>query len=149
MERDEANSFWRAGPGYADEWLKFDKMVIANGHYRFPRFLDVPGLEKWLAAGKAAHSAWYRRSGDSGSPFLIVGGNFSGRDIVTDITSLLPTSVVHLSVREPPLDPLRNDRVQYRGQAVEFLAIDGNDKGKIRYEGGTEDEIDSCVLATG
>ena len=84
-------------------------MVIGNGHYRFPLLLDVPELDKWLAAGKAStHPAWYRRLADSGSTFLIVGGNFSGRDIVTDITSLPSTSVVYLSVREPPLNPLRN-----------------------------------------
>ena len=151
LERDETNSFWRvrsSGPGYTNEWLRFDKVAVANGHYRFPRLPDIPGSSEWLAAGKAAHSACYRRPADSRNT-LIVGGNFSGRDIVTELASPPSTSVVYLSVREPPLNPLRHSKVQYRGRVVEFLAIDGNDKGKVRYEDGTEDEIDSCILATG
>ena len=83
-------------------------MVVANGHYRFPRFPDIPGLDKWLAAGKATHSAWYRRPADSGNTFLIVGRNISGRDIATEMASQPSTSVVYLSVREPPLKPLRD-----------------------------------------
>jgi len=145
LERDETNSFWRvrlSGPGYGNEWLRFDKVVVANGHYRYPRFPGVPELGKWLAAGKATHSAWYRRPADSGNTFLIVGGNFGGRDIATEIASQLSTSVVYLSVREPPLKPLRHSKVQYRGKVAEFLAVGGNDKGKVRCEDGTEDEID-------
>jgi hypothetical protein len=152
LERDETNSFWRvrlSGPEYESEWLRFDKVVVANGHYRFPRFPDIPGLDKWLAAGKATHSAWYRRPVDSGSAILVVGGGFSGRDIATEMGGLPSTSVVYFSIREPPLDPPRNDKIEYRGQVAEFLAIDGNGKGKVRYEDGTEDEIDSCILATG
>jgi len=152
LERDQTNSFWRvrlSGPGYGNEWLRFDKVVVANGHYRFPRFPDVPGLDEWLAAGKATHSAWYRRPVDSGSTLLVIGGGFSGRDIATEMAGLPPTSVVYLSVTEPPLDPPRNSKVQYRSRVVEFLALDGKGRGKVRYEDGTEDEIDSCILATG
>jgi len=152
LERDETNSFWRvrlSGPGYTSEWLRFDKVVVANGHYRFPRFPDIPGLDRWLAAGKATHSAWYRRPVDSGSTLLVIGGGFSGRDIATEMARLPSTSVVYYSVREPPLDPPRSDKVQYRGQVVEFLTIGENGKGKVRYEDGVEEEIDSCILATG
>lgn len=152
LERDEINSFWRvkvSGPGYDNEWLRFDKVVVANGHYRFPRFPNVPGLDEWLAVGKATHAAWYRRPVDSGSILLVVGGGFSGRDISTEIASLPSTSVVYLSVTEPPLDPPRNSQVQYRSRLMEFLPFDREGRGKVRYEDGTEDEIDSCILATG
>jgi hypothetical protein len=152
LERGETNSFWRvkvSGPGYGDEWLRFDKVIIANGHHRFPRFPDVPGLDEWLTAGKATHSAWYRRPVDSGSVVLVVGGGFSGRDIATEVAGLPSTSVVYLSVTEPPLDPPRNSKVQYRSRLEEFLSFDTGGRGKVRYEDGTEDEVDSCILATG
>ena len=152
LERDETNSSWRvrvSGPGYGNEWLRFDKAVVANGHYRFPRFPDVPGLDEWLAVGRATHAAWYRRPVDSGSTLLVVGGGFSGRDISTEIAGLPSTSVVYLSVTEPPLDPPRNSKVQYRSRLAEFLPFDGEGRGRVRYEDGTEDEIDFCLLATG
>jgi hypothetical protein len=152
LERDETNSFWRvrlSGPGCGNKWLRFDKVVVANGHYRFPRFPDITGLDKWLAVGKATHSAWYRRPVDSGSVILVIGGGFSGRDIATEMAGLPSTSVLYLSITEPPLDPPRNDKVQYRGRVAEFLTLDGRGRGKVRYEDGTEDEIDSCIVATG
>jgi hypothetical protein len=152
LERNETNSFWRvrlSGPGCGDEWLRFDKVVVANGHYRFPRFPDIPGLDEWVAAGKFAHSAWYRRPVDSGSSLLVVGGGLSGRDVSTELASLPSTSVVYRSTTEPPLDPPRNSKVQYRSRLVEFLPFDGEGRGKVRYEDGTEDEVDSCILATG
>jgi len=152
LERDETNSFWRvklSGPGCGDGWLRFNKVIVANGHYRYPRFPDIPGLDKWLAAGKATHSIWYRRPVDSGSTILVIGGGFSGRDISTEMAGLPSTSVVYYSVKEPPLDPPRNSKVQYRSPVVEFLALDGSDRGKVRYEDGSEEEVDSCIIATG
>ena len=152
LERDETNAFWRvrlSGPGYGGKWLKFDKVVVANGHYRFPRFPDIPGLDEWLAAGKAVHSAWYRRPVDSGSSPLVVGGGPSGRDIATEIASLPSTSAVYFSVAEPPLEPLRNCGIRYRARVAEFFPLDGKGKGRVRYEDGNEDEVDSCILATG
>jgi len=152
LERDETNSFWRvrlSGPGYGNEWLRFDKAVVANGHYRVPRIPNILGLDKWIAAGKAVHSAWYRRPVDSGSAILVVGGGFSGRDISMEMAGLPSTSVLYFSVIEPPLDPTPNSKIQYRGRVAEFLAIDEEGKGKVRYEDGAEDEIDSCIVATG
>ena len=152
LERDETNSFWKirvSGPGNGNGWLRFDRVVVASGRYRFPRFPDVPGLNKWLAAGKATHSAWYRRPVNCGSTFLVVGGGYSGRDIATDIAGLPSTTAVYFSISEPPLDPPRNGKVHYRSRVVEFLPFDEEGRGKVRYEDGTEDEIDSCVLATG
>src|ERR1700677_2950050 len=40
--------------------LDFDFIIVANGHYRVPRYPDTPGLSKWIATGKKSHSAWYR-----------------------------------------------------------------------------------------
>ena len=152
LERDETNTFWRvrlSGPGYGNEWLRFDKVVVGNGHYRFPRFPNVLGLDKWLAAGKATHSVWYRRPADCGSTLLVVGGGFSGRDIATEMANLPSISDVYFSVTEPPLDPPRNSKVLYRARVAEFLPLEGKGKGKVRYEDGSEDEVDSCILATG
>ena len=152
LERDETNAFWRvrlSGPGYGGEWLRFDKVVVANGHYRIPRIPNVPGLDEWLVAGKATHSVRYRRPVDSGSSPLVVGGGPSGQDIATEIAGLPSTSTVYFSVTKPPLDQPSNSKVQYRARVAEFLPIDGEGKGKVRYEDGNEDEVDSCILATG
>jgi hypothetical protein len=152
LERDETNSFWRvklSGPGCGNEWLGFDKVVVANGHYRFPRFPNIPGFDEWLAAGKATHSAWYRRPVDSGSAILVIGGGSSGRDIATEMAGLPSTSVLYLSITEPPLDPPHSGKVRYRGQVAEFLTLNGRGRGRVRYEDGTEDEVDSCIVATG
>ena len=152
LEREETNASWRvrlSGPGFENEWLKFDKVVVANGHHRLPRYPDIPGLDKWLTEGKATHSAWYRRPVDSGSTILVIGGGFSGRDICTEMAGLPSTTVVYFSVREPPLDPPRTTKFQYRGLVAEFLAIGEDGRGKVRYEDGTVDEIDSCILTTG
>jgi hypothetical protein len=58
------------------------------------------------------------------------------------------TSAVYLSITKPPWIPPRNSKIKYRGRAVEFL-LDERGKGKVRYEGGGEDEVDSCIIATG
>ena len=152
LERDETNRFWKVrstGPEDGSEWLRFDKVVVANGHYRFPRFPNVPGLDEWLAAGKATHSARYRRPVDSGSTPLVVGGGPSGHDIATEIAGLPSTSAVYFSVTGPPLDQPQNSKIQYRTRVAEFLPLDDKGKGKARYEDGSEDEVDSCILATG
>ena len=152
LERDKANKFWRvrvSGPGYGKGWLRFGKVVVANGHYRFPRFPDVPGLDKWLAAGKATHSAGYRRPVGHGSTVLVVGGGPSGRDISIEVATQPSTTAVYLSVTGPALYPPGNSKVQYRSRLAEFLSFDEQGRGRVRYEDGTEDEIDSCILATG
>ena len=114
-------------------WVRgqVDKVVVANGHYRFPRFPDIPGLDRWLAAGKAAHSAWYRRSADPGNRPLVVDGGPGGRDIATETTNLPSTPAVHFSIAEPPLGPLRNDAIQPRARVTQFLPLDGEGKGML------------------
>lgn len=152
VERDESNSFWRvrvSGPRYEDEWLRFDKVVVANGHYRFPRFPDVPGLDEWLAVGKVTHAAWYRRPTNHGSTILVVGAGPSGRDISIEMASLPSASFVYLSTSGRKSDPPNNSKIQYRSRVTKFLPLDEGERGKVQYEDGTEDEVDSCILATG
>ena len=152
LERDETNSSWRArlsGPGRGNEWLRFDKVVVANGHHRFPQFPDIPGMDEWLAAGKAVHSAWYRRPVDPGGTVLVVGRGPSGRDISTEMASQPSVSEVYLSVAEPPSDLPHSSKIQCRGRLVELLPLDGGVKGRVRYKDGAEDEVDLCILATG
>ena len=67
---------------------------------------------------------------------------------MTEIAGQPFTSAVYFSVEELPLDPPRGSKIQYRGQVVEFLALDGNGKEKVRHEDETEVEVDSCILAT-
>ena len=85
---------------------------------------------------------------NSGSTFLVIGEGFSRCDISVDMAGLLSTSAVYFPIKEPPLDPPHNSKIQYRGQVTEFLTIGGN-TGRIRYEDMSEDGINSCILATG
>jgi hypothetical protein len=63
------------------------------------------------------------------------------------MAGLPSTSVVYFAGDvSPQFDPSRNDKVQYRARV---LTLDGKGKGKVRYEDGVEDEVDSCILATG
>ena len=38
------------------EELKSDLVVVANGHFRKPRYPDTAGLRSWLDYGRATHS---------------------------------------------------------------------------------------------
>ncbi|EGN95517.1 hypothetical protein SERLA73DRAFT_186564 [Serpula lacrymans var. lacrymans S7.3] len=121
--------------------LHFDHIVVANGHYRLPRYPDTPGLSKWLSQGKASHSAWYRRPHNLGDVVMVVGGGPSGQDISAEMRSTAKV-VIHAltgAVRED------HENFKQRGRPIEF-----KDGGQVIFEDGTEESgIDHCILATG
>ena len=60
---------------------RFDFVVIANGHHRYPRFPEYPGR----FAGETLHSADYRTPDlFQGKRVLVIGGGNSGCDIVVE-----------------------------------------------------------------
>jgi hypothetical protein len=121
--------------------LDFDFIIVANGHYRVPRYPSIPGLSKWIAAGKASHSAWYRYPHNFGEVVLVVGGGPSGHDISAEMGTFAQT-VIH-STSDGVSEEVGN--LKKRGRAVEF-----QDGGRVLFEDGTtESEIDYCILATG
>ncbi|KAL1698851.1 hypothetical protein EV121DRAFT_296750 [Schizophyllum commune] len=125
------------------EQFPADLLVVANGHYRKPRYPNVPGVQAWLDAGKAKHSAWYRRPSDLGRKLLIVGGGPSGTDISDDLRDHADT-ILH-SATEPPKHRFPN--IHARPRVVEF---GDPETGTVRFSDGTvESGIDYTILATG
>lgn len=150
VRRDTTDSKWAVqilgeGPGTDVQTLDFDFVIVANGHYRRPRYPTTPGLSKWIAEKKASHSAWYRRpsGSDIGQTTLVVGGGPSGQDISAELRSVAST-VIHSMVGSEPED---NGNLKRRGRVVEFR---GTDTGEVVFEdGSTETGVDHCILATG
>lgn len=132
------------------ERLKFDFVVVANGHYCKPRYPLAAGLRSWLDSGRAMHSAWYRRPDEFAhhKTVMVVGGGPSATDLCTDLTSIIP-----LLLHSIPASPSQvgvtypDDTETYRkvGQVVEY-----RDGGSVLLEDGSiELNIDLVILATG
>jgi len=149
VHRDPPNSRWKvtlSTNSNSDETLPFDLVLVCNGHYRIPRYPEVPGLAKWLQAGKATHSAYYRRPHNLGKVVLVIGGGPSGLDISEEMCSFADT-VIHSATGASHGDI---GNLKRRGCAVQFHEIEGDGKGQVTFEDGTtEYGIDHCILATG
>ncbi|CDO70497.1 hypothetical protein BN946_scf184569.g40 [Trametes cinnabarina] len=127
------------------ETRQYDLVLIANGHYRVPRFPDTKGLDAWRARGKVTHSAWYRRPEDYTGKILVVGGGYSGMDVASE-TRPFAKEVIHSITGVTPEDE-DGGKFKKRGRVVEYLDAD---EGKVIFEDGTsENGIDHVILATG
>jgi hypothetical protein len=132
------------------ERLKFDFVVVANGHYRKPRYPFATGLHSWLDSGRAMHSAWYRRPSEIShhEAIMVVGGGPSATDLCTDLMGIIP-----LLLHSIPASPSQigatypDDTETYRkvGRVVEY-----RDGGSVLLDDGSiELNIDLVILATG
>jgi len=120
---------------------KFDLVIICNGHYKVPRYPDIPGLGAWLNARKATHSAWYRNPSPTlGDTILVVGGGPSGQDISNELR--LSGRTVFQSVSSPEgLGPHARGRLSQ---------LNDPSKGEVTFsDGSTLSNIDYCIFATG
>jgi len=132
------------------EGLQFDFVVVANGHYRKPRYPVVTGLQSWLDSGRAIHSAWYRRPG----PFarhkkvMVVGDGPSAVDICMDLTGVIPL-LLHSTPGPTPSSgaPFPNDTKNYTKVTRVAEYLDGG--SILLVDGSTESDIDFVILATG
>ncbi len=132
------------------ERLRFDFVVVANGHYRRPRYPLAAGLQSWLDSGHAMHSAWYRRPGEFAhhKTIMVVGGGPSAMDICTDLMGTIP-----LLLHSIPAAPSQigvtypNDTETYRkvGRVVEYRG----DRSVLLDDGSIEPDINLVILATG
>ena len=132
------------------ERLKFDFVVVANGHYRKPRYPLATGLHSWLDSGRAMHSAWYRRPSEFAhhKTVMVVGGGPSAKDLCTDLMSIIPF-LLHSIPPSPSqiADTYPDDTETYRkvGRVVEY-----RDGGSVLLEDDSiELNIDLVILATG
>lgn len=127
--------------------LLYDLVIAANGHYRIPYYPETPGLSVWLDAGRASHSAWYRRPQGLGNSVMVVGGGPSGMDIADELQLVCATTVHSIAGAQATDDPAPAGVRKVRGRVVEFMDVE---KGTVRFaDGSTESGIDRCILATG
>ena len=131
------------------ETLKFDFVVVANGHFRKPLYPVVAGLQSWLGSGRAIHSAWYRRPGEFAhhKRVMVVGGGPSATDICTDMMSSIPLLLHSIPGPTQPGLTYSNDTETYRkvGRVAEYRG----DGSVVLEDGSIESDIDLVILATG
>ena len=134
---------WKVKIDTGEEFL-FDMVVVCNGHYRLPRYPDVPGLDAWRRHNKATHSAWYRQPKYSGN-ILVVGSGPSGNDISADLLSADASRTI---IQSMPGEQNKDEgNLKIRGRVSRFEDVN---LGQVVFEDGTvHSGIDYCILATG
>ncbi|KAG8957112.1 hypothetical protein FRC03_010520 [Tulasnella sp. 419] len=140
-EWDNSKSEWTLNLSTGETW-KGDHVIVASGHYHFPRIPStITGLKEFK---NVIHSAWYRNA----TPFkdkkvVVVGGGPSGRDITADLVGSASEVLwcVRTHTRSDKVENGLKKRVALKGVEVD---------GKVTYEDGTSDEnVDWVILATG
>jgi hypothetical protein len=132
------------------ERLKFDFVVVANGHYRKPRYPLATGLQSWLDSGRAMHSVWYRRPGEFAhhKTVMVVGGGPSGIDICTDLMGIVPLLLHSVPPTPAKIGVTYPDDTEYYRKVVRVAEY--RDGGSVLLEDGSiESNIDLVILATG
>ncbi|KAK0449703.1 FAD/NAD(P)-binding domain-containing protein [Desarmillaria tabescens] len=123
------------------ETLDFDLVVVSNGHFRVPRYPNIPGLTEWLKNGRASHSAWYRNPGSvrDTSTVAVVGSGPSGLDITAELhaSGIKIVHSVNNCVPETTATFKKRGAITHFGDGVTFA------------DGTVERNIDHCILATG
>jgi len=122
---------------------RFDKVIVANGHYGVPRHPNVPGVESWFNSGRATHSVYFRNE----EPYkdqivLVIGNGPSGRDICAEVSTVART--VYHSVTDGI--PKNTGNIRHRGRVTKF-----QEDGTVFFDDGgpPSDIIDHAILATG
>ncbi|QLG72995.1 hypothetical protein HG535_0E00790 [Zygotorulaspora mrakii] len=90
--------------------LKFDFIVLANGHFSVPNVpVDkVPGLSEWIDHGAAVHSKVFKNCKFARDKTVVVVGNgSSGQDIVNQLASV--AKKVYRSVTDVKSDLIPDD----------------------------------------
>ncbi|KAI0035441.1 hypothetical protein K488DRAFT_76590 [Vararia minispora EC-137] len=124
----------------------YDTLLIANGHYRTPRYPRTPGLTHWAEAGRVMHSVWYRRPDQFANfkKLVVVGGGPSARDLCIDLCAV--GKLVLQSKRPDDGNELPGSET-YR--KVPLIA-DYQANGDIVFEDGVrESGVEFVILATG
>jgi len=127
------------------EKQQFDFVVVANGHYRKPRYPDTVGLQSWLDSGRAIHSAWFRRPDEFAQhrKVMVVGDGPSAADLCTDMIGIVPLLLNSIPGRYLRLDDIESYR------KVARVAEYRDDGSVLLVDGSTESDIDLVILATG
>ncbi|OXU20856.1 hypothetical protein TSAR_007278 [Trichomalopsis sarcophagae] len=120
--------------------LKFDAVMVCNGHYAVPYIPAIPGIETF--PGKVLHSHSYRRPEEfSGQRVAVLGGYVSGIDISSEISPY--ASEVYLSHNKNELKCELPSNVK---QVSGVQKIEGN---KLVLNDGATIVADSFIYCTG
>ncbi|KAF8587218.1 FAD/NAD(P)-binding domain-containing protein [Ramaria rubella] len=133
--------FWNLQTENGDT-QRFDKVVVANGHYSAPRYPSIPGVDNWLNANKAVHSVFFRNAQPyQGNTILVIGNGPSGQDICAEVSKI--ADIVYHSISAAT--PEDQGNIRRRGGVVQF-----QDEGTVMFEDGSSvSGIDYAILATG
>lgn len=126
----------------------FDHIIVATGHYEYPNYPKIKGLEALQAAHpeKVTHTKHYfEPSGFAGKKILVVGNGSSGVDVTIQLLSVTaPVTISRLST-------VTSDGAFEEGKDVVFKpVIDHFDAdGTVHFSDNTTDTYDIIVFATG
>ena len=138
-------SVWRVALSTGEE-LDFDRLIVANGHYRIPYYAPIPGLESWIIEKRVTHSAWYRSPQYVGDTILVVGGGPSGNDLASELSTTCQT-LIHAS---PGFPPSNEGNIRKMGRAIRFSDFLADNSRTVFFEDGSSlSGIDHVFLATG
>lgn len=132
------------------ERFKFDFVVVANGHYRIPRYPLATGLQSWLDSGRAMHSVWYRRAGEFAhhKTVMVVGGGPSAMDICMELMGTIPLLLHSTPPTAAKIGVTYPEDTEYYRKVVRVAEY--RDDGSVLLEDGSiELNIDLVILATG
>ncbi|KAK6080400.1 allantoate permease [Seiridium cupressi] len=142
-EDQQKNHWWQE---------KFDKLVVATGHYYVPYIPDTYGLVKYDEAfpGRIMHTKHYRNIEDfRDKRVVVVGGSISAFDVVHDIRTVSKLPVI-ASMRKPNAVFSRfaftHPHVDIRLQVSAFNPR----TGRVSFaDGSWVDDVDVVLYATG
>ncbi|CAF3082778.1 unnamed protein product [Rotaria sp. Silwood2] len=124
------------------EHLKFDRVIVAIGHYHVPNMINIDGVNQF--PGRVLHSHEFRGADEFVNlNLLLIGSSFSVDDIAMQCYKFGARSVT-ISARFRPLGYKWPKEIK---EVPEFIRMDGQ---KAHFKDGSSiDNIDAIIFCTG
>ncbi|XP_010483795.1 PREDICTED: flavin-containing monooxygenase FMO GS-OX-like 8 [Camelina sativa] len=125
----------------------FDAVVVASGHYSYPRLPSIKGMDLWKR--KQLHSHIYRMP----DPFrdevvVVVGCSISGQDISIELVKV--AKEVHLSAKSLDIPPGLSKVISKHQNFHLHLQIESlEEDGRVIFEDGSCIVADTILYCTG
>ena len=124
------------------EYLAFDRVVVAIGHYHVPNMTNIDGVNEF--PGRVLHSHDFRGADEFvGLNILIVGGNISAEDITLQCYKFGARSIT-ISSRQKPVGLKWPDNIK---EVPILVRMEGR-KAHFK-DGSNADNIDAIIFCTG
>lgn len=127
--------------------LKYDAVIIANGHFNTPFIPNVDGLSEWnkQLPNTILHSKYFESPNTfRGKRVLVIGNSASGVDISTQISTV--AEKVYVSVRDLEKIGFQNDLIEYIDLIEKY---DWKDRLVVTKSGYKITNIDVIIFCTG